>query len=381
MDKKTILIIDDVKFNIRAAQDVLGEDYKVIGAMSAEAGFKVLDHTIPDLILLDIIMPETDGHQVLKTLKSTPRFMNIPVIFLTADNNYETEVAGFNEGIVDYITKPFVADVLKKRIQTQIELAEYQRSMEEIVRAKVSEIEDMYDILSVSFAALAEYRDSTTGGHLKNTAIYFKAFIEHLAGCDPYRDQLNPDIISKAIRSAPLHDIGKIAINDSVLQKPSSLTYKEFERIKLHSVIGGELFSFIGQKVADKEFADIAYNICRYHHEKWDGSGYPEGLSGTDIPLLARIMSVVDVYDALTSDRPYKKALSHEKAMAMIAERSGKDFDPGLTNEFINISEKIKECLHTKEDAESERYFKLPRHIFEDVNDIHSGDGSESSEP
>lgn len=373
MDKKTILIIDDVKFNIRAAQDVLGEDFKVIGALSAEAGFKVLKHTIPDLILLDIIMPETDGHQVLKILKSTPRYMNIPVIFLTADSNYETEVAGFNEGIVDYITKPFVADVLKKRIQTQISLAEYQRSMEQMVHDKVSEIEDMYDLLSVSFAALTEYRDSITGGHLKNTAIYFKAFITHLAECDDYKDQLNPTIISKAIRSAPLHDVGKIAISDNLLQKPGSLTDNEFERVKLHSVIGGELFSFIGQRVTDKEFADIAYNICRYHHEKWDGTGYPEGLSGTDIPLLARIMSIVDVYDALTSERPYKKAMSHEKAMAIIAERTSTDFDPGLINEFINISDTISACLQAKESgAEAERYFKLPKHIFENVSEIHS---------
>ncbi|SCY81641.1 putative two-component system response regulator [Lachnospiraceae bacterium XBB2008] len=372
MDKKTILIIDDVKFNIRAAQDVLGDDYKVIGALSAEAGMKVLSHTIPDLILLDIIMPETDGHQVLKILKGTPRYMHIPVIFLTADSNYETEVEGFNEGIVDYITKPFVADVLKKRIQTQIELAEYQRSMEDKVNEKIAELEDMYDLLAVSFAALTEYRDSITGGHLKNTSIYFKAFIEHLADSDNYRDQLNPSIVAKAIRSAPLHDVGKIAVNDSVLQKPGSLTDQEFERIKLHSVIGGELFSFIGQRVSDKEFADIAYDICRYHHEKWDGTGYPEGLAGKDIPLLARIMSIVDVYDALTSERPYKKALSHEKSMAIIAERSGRDFDPGLVNEFINISPKIEECLKAKETGvEAERYFKLPKHIFENVNDIH----------
>ncbi len=370
MEKKTILIIDDVKFNIRAAQDVLSEDFKVIGALSAEAGFKVLKHTIPDLILLDIIMPETDGHQVLRTLKSTPRYMNIPVIFLTADSNYETEVEGFNEGIVDYITKPFIADVLKKRIQTQIKLAEYQRSVEDMVETKVAEIEDMYDLLAVSFAALTEYRDSTTGGHLKNTAIYFKAFIEHLAECDKYKDQLNPSMVKKAIRSAPLHDVGKIAIRDNVLQKPGSLTQNEYERVKLHSVIGGELFSFIGKRVSDKEFTGIAYIICRYHHEKWDGSGYPEGLSGTSIPLLARIMSIVDVYDALTSERPYKKALPHDKSMAMIAERSGTDFDPGLVNEFLNISSKIEACLKSKENGEeASRYFKLPKHIFDDVND------------
>lgn len=371
MDKKIILIIDDVKFNIRAAEDVLSSTYKVIGAQSGESGLRVLSHTIPDLILLDIIMPEMDGHQVLKIIKDTPRYSQIPVIFLTADSNSETEVTGFNEGIVDYITKPFVPDVLKKRIQTQIALAEYQRSMEEMVQKKVAEIEDMYDLMAVSFAALTEYRDSTTGGHLKNTAIYFKAFINHLATVDPYRDQLNPSIIAKAIRCAPLHDVGKIAIRDNVLQKPGSLSDKEFERIKLHSVIGGELFSFIGPRISDKEFAAIAYDICRYHHEKWNGSGYPDGLKKEEIPLLARIMSIVDVYDALTSERPYKKAFPHDRSMAMIAEKSGSEFDPGLVNEFLNISTTIEECLRTKEEGiEAARYFTLPKHIFQDINDM-----------
>lgn len=371
MDKKTILIIDDVKFNIRAVEDMLGDTYKIIGALSARTGIRVLEHTIPDLILLDIIMPEMDGHQVLKFLKDTPAYMNIPVIFLTSDTNYKTEIEGFNEGIVDYVTKPFVADVLKKRVQTQIELAEYQRSLEDKVDEKVHELEEMYDLITVSFAALTEYRDSTTGGHLKNTASYFKVFIQHLETSEAFKSQLNPYIVSKAIRSAPLHDVGKIAISDNVLQKPASLTDKEFERIKLHPVIGGELFSFIKQRIPDKEFADIAYNICRYHHEKWDGSGYPEGLSGNDIPLVARIMSIVDVYDALTSERPYKDPLPHEKAITMIADRAGSDFDPSLVNEFVTISDRIKECLMIKEsgedDLEKSRYFRLPKHIFDDV--------------
>ena len=260
MDKKTILIIDDVNFNIRTAKDVLQNTYYVLGAQSGKEGLEILAHTIPDLILLDIIMPDMDGHEVMKIIKETPRYTNIPVIFLTADQNSETEVQGFNEGIVDYITKPFVADVLKKRIQTQIALAEYQRHMEEMVDEKVAEIEDMYDLLSVSFAALTEYRDSITGGHLKNTAIYFDAFINYLSGKSPYREQLNPHMIKKAIRCAPLHDVGKIAIRDNVLQKPGSLTNNEFERIKLHSVIGGELFSFIGQRIS-QEGAHVIVNM------------------------------------------------------------------------------------------------------------------------
>jgi len=302
----------------------------------------------------------------LKKLKSTPRYRDIPVIFLTADSNPETEVEGFNEGIVDYITKPFIATVMEKRIQTQIELAEYQRSLETKVKEKVSETEAMYDLLSVSFAALAECRDGITGGHLKNTAIYFRAFINHLAKSDAYKDQLNPSIVEKAIRTAPLHDIGKIAIRDNVLQKPGSLTNEEFDRMKLHAVIGGEVFNFIGARIPDKEFAQIAHDMCCHHHEKWNGKGYPEGLSGTDIPLIARIMSIVDVYDALTSERPYKKPFSHEKSMAIIAENSGKDFDPGLVNEFLSISDAIQECLQTKEeDFNSRKYFRVPDYLLD----------------
>lgn len=364
--KHTILIIDDVKFNIQAAKDVLGDKYNVVGAGSAEEGYEVLSHLLPDLILLDIMMPKIDGHEVLRVLKSTPRLKNIPVIFLTADANPETEVEGFNEGIVDFVTKPFIPAVMEKRIQTQIELAEYERSLETKVKEKVAETEAMYDLLSVSFAALAECRDGITGGHLKNTAIYFRAFINHLAKSEAYRDQLNPAIVEKASRSAPLHDIGKIAIRDNVLQKPASLTKDEYDRMKLHAVIGGEVFDFIGKRIPDKEFAQIAHDVCCHHHEKWDGTGYPDGLAGTDIPFVARIMSIVDVYDALTSERPYKKPFSHEKSMAIIAESSGKDFDPGLVKEFLNISDAIKECLKTKEeDYVSRKYFRVPDHLLD----------------
>lgn len=371
MDKQKILIIDDVKFNIIAANEVLGDTYEIIGASSGEEGLKILSNTLPDLILLDIIMPNMDGHEVLRQIKHTPRLRGIPVIFLTADTNPETEVEGFNEGCVDFITKPFIADVMKKRIETQIQLSAYQRNLEHLVNQKVYEMESMYDLMTVSFAALTEYRDGTTGGHLKNTAIYFKAFIEHLAQAPGYRDQLNPTIMSKAIRSAPLHDVGKIAIRDNVLQKPGSLTQTEFELMKLHTVIGSELFGFMSDRIPDKEFADIAYSISRYHHEKWDGNGYPDGLKGTEIPLVARIMSIVDVYDALTSERPYKQPFSHEKAMSMIAEKAGSDFDPGLVNEFLNISDMIYSCLQAKEeDYATRRYFHIPDHLVQKIKTL-----------
>lgn len=351
MNKKIILMIDDVQLNHEAARAVLEDTYELYEALSAKAAFDILKKIMPDLILLDIVMPEIDGYEMLRLLKKSSKFKNIPVIFLTADTRPETEVEGFNGGIVDYITKPFVPIVMKKRIETQIALAEYERSLEEKVTEKVEEIESMYDLITTSFAGLVESRDGVTGGHLKNTAIYFSAFISHLQMLDKYKEQLTPQIVKKACRSAPLHDVGKIAIEDAVLRKAGSLSEEEFEKMKLHSVIGGDIFRFIKKRIPDKEFGEVAERIARYHHEKWNGKGYPEGLKGTDIPLVARIMSIVDVYDALTSERPYKKPFSHEKSMAIIVSKSGTDFDPELVTEFVNIGNKIKECLLNKEEV------------------------------
>lgn len=361
MRKRIILMIDDVALNHKVAREVLQNTYQLYEAHSAEEGFEILEAIIPDLILLDIVMPEMDGFEMLRRLKMNKRLRNIPVIFLTADVTPEAEVEGFNCGIVDYITKPFVPTVMLKRIETQIALAEYEHNLEEKVAEKVVEMEKMYDLISVSFAGLVESRDGVTGGHLKNTALYFRAFIEYLMKLPQYRDELTPSYVKKAIRSAPLHDVGKIAIEDAVLQKASSLNPEEFDRMKQHAVIGGDIFSFIKERIRDKEFGDVAEKIARYHHEKWDGTGYPEGLKGEEIPLVARIMSIVDVYDALTSKRPYKEPFSHEKAMELIVSNEG-SFDPRLVQAFITMSEDINTCLKSKEKMlVQEAYFEIKR--------------------
>ena len=348
MRKRTILMIDDVVLNHKVAKEALQNTYQLYEAHSAAEGFDILETVMPDLILLDIVMPDMDGFEMLKKLKMNKRLRNIPVIFLTAENSPEAEVEGFNCGVVDYITKPFVPVVMLKRIETQIALAEYENNLEERVAEKVVEMEKMYDLISVSFAGLVESRDGVTGGHLKNTALYFREFIEYLMKLPQYRDELTPSYVKKAIRSAPLHDVGKIAIEDAVLQKAGSLNPEEFERMKQHAVIGGDIFSFIKSRIKDKEFGDVAEKIARYHHEKWDGSGYPEGLKGEEIPLIARIMSIVDVYDALTSKRPYKEPFSHEKAMELIIANEG-SFDPNLIQAFITMSDEINNCLKSKE--------------------------------
>ena len=350
-------MVDDVQLNHKAASLVLQDTYELYEALSAKEAFEIMETVRPDLILLDVVMPGMDGYEMMRILKSTPCYKTIPVIFLTAETRAESEVEGFNCGIVDYITKPFVPIVMKKRIETQIALAEYERSLEEKVAEKVEEIESMYDLMTISFAGLVESRDGVTGGHLKNTSLFFKLFIEYLMELPKYRDELPESLVRRACRSAPLHDVGKIAIEDAVLRKAGGLSKEEFEQMKMHSVIGGDIFAFIKGRIPDREFAEVAEQIARYHHEKWNGSGYPDGLKGKNIPLVARIMSIVDVYDALTSKRPYKEPFSHERAMIMIAEKSGIEFDPELVNEFLNIEDRIKACLHVKEQMITEQQY------------------------
>ena len=359
MRKRIILMVDDSVLNHKIAREVLEGTYQLYEAHSAAEGFEILEAIVPDLILLDIVMPEMDGFEMLRKLKMNKRLRNIPVIFLTADVTPEAEVEGFNCGIVDYITKPFVPTVMLKRIETQIALAEYEHNLEEIVAEKVVEMEKMYDLISVSFAGLVESRDGVTGGHLKNTALYFKAFVEYLMKLPQYRDELTPSYVKKALRAAPLHDVGKIAIEDAVLQKDSSLNTEEFDRMKKHAIIGGDIFTFVKSRIKDKEFGDVAEKIVRYHHEKWDGTGYREGLKGEEIPLIARIMSIVDVYDALTSKRPYKEPFTHEQAMELIVSNEG-SFDPHLIQAFITMSEDINDCLKGKERMLlQEAYFEI----------------------
>ncbi|MCD7825939.1 MAG: response regulator [Clostridiaceae bacterium] len=350
MEKKTILMIDDVKFNLKTAQDVLKDEYDLYEAMSAREGFAILEEIIPDLILLDIVMPEMDGYEMIQKLKESRRFRGIPVIFLTAETDPKSEIRGFDLGAVDFIVKPFIAPVMKRRIATQIELSAYQHSLEEMVEKKVEENEKLQDMLSAGFAELVESRDGVTGGHIKNTSIYFEAFVKALKDVPKYKDEITDEFIKLSVRSAPLHDIGKIGIDDNVLRKASSLEKTEMEYMKSHSELGGATFHKIRKIFPENEFLMIAEHMALYHHERWDGNGYPIGLKGDAIPLEARIMSIVDVYDALTSKRPYKEPFSHEKAYAIIVEGSGSQFDPELVEEFVRVEKQIKQCLIHKEE-------------------------------
>lgn len=371
--KKHILVVDDVPANLKYAEQLLGERYRLTLAVSGAQALKFLTKAEPDLILLDINMPEMDGCTVLTRLKENPATEKIPVIILTSDADSAMEIKCLALGAVDFIRKPFVTEIMLSRIETQIELNEYRHKLEYMVDEKTAVIERLQDVMSTCFAELVESRDGTTGGHIKNTTRYFSVFIEELAKYDRYKDILTPDYRRSLVRAAPLHDIGKIGINDSVLRKESTLDKEEFEHMKTHARIGGDTFQNIFSSVegvhhslmgadalekvydtmvresADTEFLHIARDMALYHHERWNGTGYPTGISGEDIPLCARILSIADVYDALTSKRSYKDAFSHEKAMDIIIHDREIFFDPELTDIFISISDKIRECLMTKE--------------------------------
>lgn len=372
--KKHILVVDDVPANLKYAEQLLGDRYRLTLAISGMQALKFLKKVKPDLILLDINMPEMDGCMVLVQLRNDPETNKIPVIILTSEVDTAMELKCLELGAVDFIRKPFVTEIMLSRIETQLELSTYRHNLEDMVDEKTAVIERLQDVMSTCFAELVESRDGTTGGHIKNTTRYFSVFLDELSTLEPYKDILTPQYMRDLVRAAPLHDIGKIGINDCVLRKESALDKEEFEHMKTHAKIGGDTFQNIFTSVeevhhsqlgavtfekicdtmnidesADTAFLHIARDMALYHHERWNGTGYPTGISGEQIPLCARILSIVDVYDALTSRRSYKEAFSHEKAMQIIIEDRGIFFDPELTDIFVGISDKIEQCLMTKE--------------------------------
>lgn len=373
--QKHILVVDDVPANLKYAQQLLSGRYKLTLASSGAQALRFLKKNSADLILLDINMPEMDGCAVITELKKDSATTMIPVIILTSEVDTAMELKCLELGAVDFIRKPFITEIMLSRIDTQLELSAYRDRLEYMVNEKTAVIERLQDVMSTCFAELVESRDGTTGGHIKNTTRYFAVFLEELSKHDEYKDILTPEHMKNLVRAAPLHDIGKIGINDSVLRKETVLSQEEFDHMKTHTQIGGETFQHIFRSVEgtqhhsqigayafdkifdamnveegeDTVFLHIARDMAMYHHERWNGTGYPTGISGEEIPLSARILSIVDVYDALTSKRSYKEAFTHENAMQIIIDDREVFFDPKLTDIFVSISDKIKDCLMTKD--------------------------------
>jgi len=312
---------------------------------SAAKMFTLLEKITPDLILLDIEMPLTDGFEALKNLKNNNAFMDIPVVFLTGMTDAAVEVRGFQLGVIDFITKPFSAPVLRNRIKTHLNIDELIRERTSQLHHKTAQLQNLQNGIVFVLADMIENRDRGTGGHIDRTTKYIRLLIDEMIACGLHAEELNEMDLELLTSSARLHDIGKIAISDVILNKPGKLTDEEFEIMKTHAAEGVRIIDQIVTRTEDVEFLRNARLFAGYHHERWDGKGYPYGLAGAGIPLQGRIMAVVDVYDALVSVRPYKKAFSHEEAVKIITNGSGTQFDPDIADVFFAVNTSFKAVI------------------------------------
>lgn len=344
MNLDTVLIVDDVEMNRLILQNILEDNFNVIHAENGAQALDVLfsDGENPSIVLLDIIMPEINGFEVLERMKANEKTAQIPVLFITAADTENYESKGLSMGAVDYIFKPFRPEVVKTRVINHLKLHKYSENLERMVKEKVDELVQTKDKLLEIMANIVEYRNLESGEHVKRTQEFTRIFVDYLIE-NPHPDyMINQEDYNIILRAVPLHDLGKIGIPDVVLLKPGRLTPEEFEIIKTHSTIGSEIIENV-LYLNDERYFKYCYDICRYHHEKWDGNGYPDGLKNTEIPLLARVVSIVDVYDALVSQRVYKPPLSHEEAIRIITEGAGTQFDPYLIEVLIQIEHKFLE--------------------------------------
>ena len=339
--QKTVFVVDDSDTNLSMAKEALKEHYRVMTLPSAAKMFTLLEKVTPDLILLDIEMPEMDGFEALRHLKENNTLANIPVIFLTSMTDAEVEVRGFQLGVIDFVTKPFSAPVLINRIKTHLDIDEVIRERTLQLKKKTVQLQNLQNAIIFSFADMVENRDKGTGGHVERTTAYIKILIDAMLEKGIYSDEICDFNFDLFVSSARLHDVGKIAISDLILNKAGKLTDEEFEIMKTHAAEGERIIDQISSRTDDVEFLCNAKLFAGYHHERWDGKGYPHKLAGENIPLHGRIMAIADVYDALVSERPYKKAFTPDEAVKIIMEGSGTQFDPILADMFYQVRDKL----------------------------------------
>lgn len=349
----TVLVVDDTPDNLTLMAGLLRDHYRVRVAASGEKALAIAQSDAqPDLVLLDIMMPGIDGYEVCRRLKAGESTRHIPVIFLTARSEIDDEREGLALGAVDYITKPISPSILLARVATHLALkatADFLRDksayLEREVALRTLEVQAIQDVTIMAMTSLAETRDNETGNHIRRTQLYVKTLAERLRHHPRFEAVLNDRMINLLYKSAPLHDIGKIGIPDSILLKPGKLTVEEFEVMKTHTTLGRKAIEEAEQRLGMRvAFLSVSKEIAYGHQEKWDGSGYPEGLKGDAIPVSARLMAVADVYDALISKRVYKPAFSHEQACATIIKGRGSHFDPDMVDAFVELTEDFR-CI------------------------------------
>jgi len=346
-----IMVVDDVPEILTLLTSMLGRSgYQVVACNSGAEALAVAEANPPELILLDILMPEMDGFQVCTHLQNNPRLKDIPVIFTSGLDDTENKVRAFRLGGVDYITKPFHFEELEARVWTQIRLHMLKASLaaQKLNEEKIRALSEAQQSTIFALAKLAEYRDEDTGTHLERVREYCRLLAEYLRDTSNYAASIPADFSETIYHASPLHDIGKVAIPDGILLKPGKLTSEEFAIIMKHPVVGGEYLQDVFNNYCSNVFIGMGIEIALYHHERWDGRGYPDGLIGKNIPLSARIMAVADCYDALRADRCYRKGFPHQQVKTMLLEESGSHFDPEVCQAFLALEaefEKIMELL------------------------------------
>lgn len=332
--KYTVLVVDDASENINVLSGILKQDYRVRIATSGEMALSVAAKHKPDIILLDIMMPGMDGYEVCRRLKADPVTRHVPVVFVTARNEEVDEVLGFETGAVDYITKPVSAAVVKSRVKTHLALANQQAELEQLVNRRTEQLNDTQMEIIRVLGRASEFKDNETGHHVLRISDYcYHTALEY--GLDIREAELLKNV-------APMHDVGKIGVPDHVLQKPGKLDGDEWDLMKQHTVIGNEILG-----TQNSALLTHARIVAEQHHEKWNGSGYPRGLRETEIHLFSRIVAVADVFDALTSKRPYKEAWTVDAALELITGERGRHFDPQVVDAFLKALPKIMEIKET----------------------------------
>jgi len=328
----TIFVVDDSDVNLVQAKRALENHYHVRTMPSAARMFDLIHKVTPDLILLDIQMPEIDGFEAIKALKAKKDTTDIPVMFLTASTDDAIEAEGLEYGAVDFVSKPFSPAVLLNRISHHLHI-------EDILKKRTRRLERLQDSILDVVADMLTQRDKITGIHIRQTSKYIKILMEAMVKQKIYTDEMAEWDLENVVSSSRLHDVGKVAVADNILNKPARLSPEEFEAIKKHSSVGEDILDNIIAHSGEESFLRHAKLFAGYHHEKWDGTGYPRGIQGLAIPLEARIMAIGDVYDALVAQRPYKKPFTHGEALRIITEESGKHFDPRLVAVFQSVAD------------------------------------------
>lgn len=346
----TIMVVDDTPANLDLLAEMLHrQGFRVVQFPNGTLALRAASRNPPDLILLDIMMPDMSGFEVCRRLKSDEVLQAIPVIFISALDDEPSKLKAFSEGGVDYVTKPFHEEEVLARVRTHLSLCAMRRELQaqnlylqDLVRAQVREISDLQLATILALSKLAEIRDYGTGLHIECTQSMCRALALELRGHPRFAQSINDAFVENIFHAAALHDIGKVGIPDNILLKPGRLTPSEYEIMKRHTVIGAMTLQSVRAQYPLNEFVNMGIAITRSHHERWDGAGYPDGLAGEKTPLSARIMALADVYSALRSERPYKKAFTHEESRQIILQGAGTHFDPAVVQAFCVLDREFK---------------------------------------